>query len=46
MGLSWAAVHPDRLERLFILTSTLTPSSFKVPIPIALRAFRAPVNER
>jgi haloalkane dehalogenase len=42
IGLSWAVAHPDRVERLFILNTYAHRPTFKGPIPIALRAFRAP----
>ena len=42
IGLSWAAAHPQRAERLFILNTFAHRPPWKVPIPLPLRLFRAP----
>lgn len=41
LGLSWAAAHPERVSRLFILNSSIhNPEKFNVPT--ALKFFRMP----
>ena len=42
IGLSWAAAHPDRVDRLFILNTFAHRPPWRVPIPVPLRLFRAP----
>ena len=43
IGLYWAARHPDRVERLFILNTFCHRPPGKVPLPLPLRLFRTPV---
>ncbi|MGN6679655.1 MAG: alpha/beta fold hydrolase [Streptosporangiaceae bacterium] len=42
IGLSWAAAHPDRVDRLFVLNTFAHRPPWPVPIPLPLRLFRAP----
>lgn len=43
IGLSWAARHPDRVSRLFILNTFFQRPHTGVALPAILRAFRTPV---
>lgn len=50
-GLFWATQHPERIDGLFILNTyahgfrpeALPPGKDKIPLPLPLRMFRAPV---
>lgn len=43
IGLSWAARHPERVERLFILNTFFQRPAGPVPLPLILKAFRTPI---
>jgi haloalkane dehalogenase len=43
IGLSWAAHHPERVARLFILNTYAHRPRGKVPLPLPVRLFRAPL---
>lgn len=43
IGLPWAARHPDRVSRLFILNTFFQRPVRDVPLPAILKAFRTPV---
>jgi len=43
IGLPWAARHPERVERLFILNTFFQRPKGPVPLPLILRLFRTPV---
>lgn len=43
IGLPWAARHPDRVSRLFILNTFFQRPIRDVPLPVILKAFRTPV---
>ncbi|MEE4143528.1 MAG: alpha/beta fold hydrolase [Halieaceae bacterium] len=43
IGLAWAARHPSRVAKLFILNTFFQRPKGKVPLPLALKLFRTPV---
>lgn len=43
IGLTWAARHPERVSRLFILNTFFQRPVREVPLPAILKAFRMPV---
>lgn len=42
IGLAWAAQHPNRVAKLFILNTFFQRPKSKVPLPLPLKLFRTP----
>jgi haloalkane dehalogenase len=43
IGLTWAARHPERVARLFVLNTFFQRPVSKVPLPFMLKLFRTPL---